>query len=350
VKKIFLIFLTVLLFGSINSLNAEPYWRGGWGINADIKTSVAKAKELGFNAIMQHYGDNLKKLNELCEEAGKENIKVYYWIHLIPPKAVEKLRQQVTPEESRKAAGIKTDKDPLKHGYQYGGEPINEETDVFMVELLCFHRPEVVKMMQDKITKAFKACPGLAGVAFDYFGYMNYRCCRCPYSMKLFEEYYKKQPKGTDRQKALETFSLDTLVKFNNDLAAFVRKMKPGSKIVTHIYPTFLPDPVYGNRLNVDYCCQTVAWYFKPYWDLKKVKKYTELVVGEDKKYHKNSKGIPFVGIYQSKPALSKPTEVFQKELKTIRACGTQSFSICPFRIFVEKPELAKVFLKEMGK
>jgi hypothetical protein len=73
-------------------------------------------------------------------------------------------------------------------------------------------------------------------------------------------------------------------------------------------------------------------------------------VIGEDKKYHSGVKGIPFVGIYQSKPELSKPTNVFQRELKIIRSCGTQSFSICPFRIFNQKPELGKVFLQEMGK
>lgn len=348
--RIFWATIAMLFFLSVHA-GEKTYWRGGWGADKDIKKTVSKAKELGFNAIMQHYGLNdFKKLNELCKEAQKENIDIYYWIYLTPKKDPEELWQQVSAEEAEKAIKIKTDKDPFRHGYQHGGEPVNEETDVFMGELLCFHRPEVVKMMQDRISKAFKECPDLAGIAFDYFGYKNYRCCRCPYSMKLFEEYYKKQPKGTDREKALEKFSLDELVKFNNELAAFVRKTKPGAKVVTHIYPTFIPNPVYGNLLDVDYCCQTVAWYFKPYWPLEKVKKYTEFVIGEDKKYHSRVKGIPFVGIYQSKPALSKPTDVFREELKTIRSCGTQSFSICPFRIFVQKPELGKVFLEEMGK
>jgi hypothetical protein len=303
---------------------------------------------------MQHYSgpNEFKKINELCAEAKKENIEIYYWITLTPRKEPKELWQQVSPEEAEKSLKIKKDKDPFKHGYQHGGEPVNEETNVFTHELLCFHKPEVVKIMQDKITKAFKECPGLAGIAFDFFGYKNYRCCRCPYSRKLFEEYYKKQPEGTDREKALEKFSLDELVKFYNELAAFVRKEKPEAKIVTHVYPTFIPNPVYGNLLDVDYCCQTVAWYFKPYWPLDKVKKYTEFVIGEDKKYNSKAKGIPFVGIYQyqSRPALNKPTDVFRKELKTIRSCGTQSFSICPFKIFVQKPELGKVFLEEMGK
>ncbi len=347
--KIFFASFTILLMPGLRA-DEKTYWRGGWGTGRDIKKTVAKAKELGFCAIMQQYRNNFKKLNELCEEAQKENIEIYYWIALSPRKEPKGLWQQVNPEEAKKAAGIKADKDPFKHGYQHGGEPVNKQTDVFMKDLMCFHRPEVVKITQDKIRKAFKECPKLAGIAFDFFGYKNYRCCRCPYSMKLFEEYYKKQPPGTDREKAFEKFSLDTLVEFNNKLAAFVRKTKPGAKVVTHVYPTFIPNPVYGNLLDVDYCCQTVAWYFKPYWDLEKVEKYTKFVIGEEKKYHSKAKGIPFVGISQSKPELSKPTDVFRKELKTIRSCGTQSFSICPFSIFIQKPELGQVFLEEMGK
>lgn len=331
----------------------KKYWRGGWGAGSDVKKAVAKAKELGFNAIMQNYRTNFKKLNELCQEAKKENIEIYYWISLSPDrknKNQNDFYQQVSKKEAEKIDTIRKDKDPYKNGYQHGGEAINQQTDVFSNDLLCFHRPEVIKILQEKITTAFKECPDLAGIAFDYFGYANYRRCRCPYSMRLFEEYYKKQPNGTDREKALRKFSLDSLVDFNNQLAAFVRKTRSGAKIVTHIYPTYIYNPVYGNLLDVDYCCQTVAWYFKPYWNLDKVKKYTKFVIGEQGKFHPNAKGIPFVGIYQSKPALSKPTDVFRKELRTIRSCGTQSLSICPFTIFNKKPELSKVFLEEMGK
>ena len=345
-RKLFLIIFS-LIYSSVLLANDKTYWRGGWGVGGDMKKGLAKAKELGFNALIQK-GYNLKKLDALCKEANKEDIEIYYWLDIICGDT--DLSQQMNKEETEKARKISQDKDPSKHGYQHGGEPINVQTDVYTRKLLCFHREATVKLMQDKIVKAFKACPDLTGIAFDYFGYMNYRCCRCPHSMKLFEEYFKKQPKGTDREKALERFSLNTLVEFTNNLAAFVRKTKPGSKIVIHIYPTFLPDPIYGNRLNVDYCCQTVAWFFKPYWNLKKVKKYTELVINQDKKYNKKSKGIPFVGIFQGLPGKSKPTEVFQNELRTIRACGTMSFSICPFDILIKKPELAKVFLKEMGK
>ncbi len=345
--KIFFAISFILISCSLYA-GEKNYWRGGWGVGKDYKQEIATAKKLGFAALMQ--GGDLGKLKELCKEAAKEKIGIYYWISLYPRKKDKRFLQGMNKQDAEKVANMRRDKDPYKHGYQLGGEPINEQTNVFIHDLYCFHRPEVVKMMQDKIRKAFDACPELAGIAFDYFGYVNYRCCRCPYSLRLFEEYYKKLPPGTDREKALDKFSLESLVAFNNELAAFVRKLKPGSKIVTHIYPTYLPDPVYGNRLNVDYCCQTVAWYFKPYWKPEKIEKYTKFVIGEDKKYHSGVKGIPFVGIYQSKPELSKPTDVFKRELKIIRSCGTQSFSICPFRIFNQKPELGKVFLQEMGK
>ena len=37
--------------------------------------------------------------------------------------------------------------------------------------------------------------------------------------------------------------------------------------------------------MDVDYCMQTVAWFFKPFWDLAKVEDYTRKVVQDEKRY-----------------------------------------------------------------
>ena len=141
-----------------------------------------------------------------------------------------------------------------------------------------------------------------------------------------------------------------TLVDFNNRLAERCRKFRPGIKIATHVYPTFLANPMYGNRLNVDYCMQTVAWYFEPFWNLAKVEKYTTNVVQDAKRYFAHPQGIPFVGIYldSKNPKLDKPSQRFRDELKTIRKAGSQSFSICPFNIFIKHPELGDILLEEL--
>ena len=338
---------------TIRFVESDPFtvqdkiWRGGWaGVEKNPQTLVEAAHKMGFTALISH-GD-YAYLNLLCSLAKEKNMEVYYWFHIAGSPDKKEYWQVVSPEEAQKIRKINDDKTLDKHEYQYGGEPVNRATDVITDEFLCFHRPEVVAYCQKTISDVVTNCPGLAGVAFDYFGYKNYRCCHCPVSESQFEKYYGKGNK-MPRERALEQFSLDTLVDFNNNLADYVRGMNPAMKIVTHVYPTFVANPVYGNRLDVDYCCQTVAWFFEPFWDLNKVDKYTRRVVQDAQRYYARPHGIPFVGIYMDKPGMSKPPERFRQELKAIRKAGSQSLSICPFNIFIQHPELGNILMEELG-
>ncbi|MDD5482370.1 MAG: carbohydrate-binding family 9-like protein [Kiritimatiellae bacterium] len=339
------------------SQSAEKIWRGGWaGKEKDPQTLVDTAKKLGFSALIIHASDDFNYLNDLCLMAGKSGIDVYYWFHIIGNQKNKDWWQVVTPGEAEKAKRIKEDGSPGKHGYQSGGEPVNDETDVHTGEFLCFHRPEVMEHCRQKLEKVLRECPGLAGIAFDYFGYKNYRGCHCPVSEKMFEDYYRRWfvRCGLDgkvaRDDAFAQFSLDTLVDFNNRLAEYCRQIKPGVKIGTHIYPAFIANPVYGNRLDVDYCMQTVAWFFEPFWNSGKIEKYTAIVLQDAKRYFASCHGIPFVGIYldNKDPKMNKPVERFRKELQIIRK-HTQSFSVCPFNVFIDHPELGDIFIREMG-
>lgn len=348
------LFVIAVIFAVIN-LSAvelkkdEKVNRIGWaGKEKDISGLVNKADELGFNIIICHGNDDYEYLNKLCAEAKQKGISIYYWFHIITPKNMEQYSQVVDEKERENSKKIQDDKTPGKHNYQFGGEPVKPE-EVHIGEFLCFHRPEVMEYSKDKIKNVLEKCPDLDGIAFDYIGYKNYKCCMCPVSTKQFEEYIKGG-NTISRENALNKFSLDTLVDYNNQLSDYVRKIKPGTKTATHIYPTFIPDPVYGNRLDVDYCCQTVAWYFEPFWDLKKVSDYTEKVTRDSNRYFPLPQGIPFVGIYMDNPGMNKSPERFREELKTIRKTGCKSFSICPFNIFLKHPELGKIVIEELDK
>jgi hypothetical protein len=331
---------------------AAKVWRGGW-LNRhkekDPQVLVDTARKLGFSALMINAGDDFPYLNDLCERARKAHIDIYYSFLITGTPKNKDWWQVVSPADAEKLRRIKEDKSPEKNGYQYGGEPINDQTDIHETEFLCFHRPEVLEYSSKKLEDVLQKCPGLAGIAFDFFGYKNYRSCECPVSEKMFEDYLKQNE--LPRTEALEQFSLDTLVDFNNRLADHCRKLKPGIKIATHVYPTFIPEPVYGNRLDVDYCMQTVAWFFKPFWDSAKVEDYTRKVVQDEKRYFARAQGIPFVGIYMDKPnpAMNKPAERFREELRSIRKAGSRSFGISPFNIFITHPELGDILIEELG-
>jgi len=321
----------------------EKPWRGGWGGMRDPEKVIACARELQFNALIVN--GPVDRMNDFIALAKKEGIDVYYWFSPIARgKELEPWRQHMRPEDEQRLLEIRADKDPKKSGYQSGGEPLPGHHDVLRARLLCFHRPEVIEHCKRKIAETMKACPGLAGVALDYFGYQNYRGCHCPVSEKRFEAYRKANP-DLPRDKAFEQFSLTTLVDTINEMSDHVRSIRPDAKVAIHVYPTFLPEPLYGNRLNLDYCCQTVAWFFEPYWPDEKVRRYTRIVVNEAKKHYPRQQGIPFVGVYVGRKIADKPPERLARELRLIREAGdTQSLSVCTFGDLVKHEAIRAVF------
>lgn len=343
-------FIAINIPASAETKNTEGFrliWAGG--INLNIDKVMQRISDSGFNAAAV----NGQNLNTLVPYGQKHNVAIYYWFHNIPPDKMKEFAQQMSPEENKILEALKADKSVDKNGYQFGGEPLPGHKEVLTTPLLCFHRPETVEFCKKHLKTIIEEFPEITGVAFDFIGYQNYRCCYCPQSTAQFEEYYKKiQDKNISREAALEQFSLETLVKFNNELSAYVRKLKPGAKIATHVYPVFLPEPLYGNQLDVDYCCQTVAWFFKPYWLPEKIEKYTRYVVENEKKYFPAARGVPFIGLYQNPKGHFKPDEEFFKELECVKKASPtrKDLSICTFAPFSKNPELGKKLAREIVK
>jgi hypothetical protein len=237
---------------------------------------------------------------------------------------------------------LQADKDPRKHGYQFGGEPLPGHHDVLLQRLYCFDHPETAIYCREQIRRMLQACPDLTGVAFDFIGYQNYRCCHCDLSEKLFAAFRQKH-RGLGAKRARVQFVLARLAAFTNALADDVRRMKSGAKTAIHAYPTFQPDPLYGNRLNVDYCCQTAAWFFTPYWRDRKIAAHAKTIVRDAKKYFPRQQGIPFVGLYVGRKSADKSVERFAHELRVIFAStGATSLSLYNFDDLVKHPAYAE--------
>jgi hypothetical protein len=141
---------------------AEKVWRGGW-LNhhkeKDPQVLVDTARKLGFSALMIHAGDDFAYLNDLCERARKARIDIYYSFLITGTPKNKEWWQVVSPADAEKLRRIKEDKSPEKNGYQYGGEPINDQTDIHETEFLCFHRPEVFEYSIKKLEDILQKCP-----------------------------------------------------------------------------------------------------------------------------------------------------------------------------------------------
>ena len=319
----------------------------GWG-GGKAEDVVSKAAETGFTELVVHH-ENHQTFTNFIKLGKQHGIGIYAWLFLGDIPAWKKAFPNSKPPfqvmntvENKALIRIQSDKTFGKSQYQSGGEPVNK-IEVLTTPLLCLHDPRVLEAFKQQIYEMLNV-PGIKGVAFDYIGYQNYRCCYCEHSMKLFNEW-KKNKLGVSYEKNLERFSLETLVHFNNELTNYARSTSPKVKIITHVYPVFLPEPLYGNRLDVDVCGQTAAWFFKPFWSYDKITKYSRVIFGEEKKYFQNSEGSALIGIF-AKPRkhATKSPERIKRELQAMLDGGGDRVQVCSLNDVLKDESIRKIF------
>ena len=319
----------------------------GWG-GGNPEEIVPQAAEVGFNEIIVVNHDT-NYLRRLVEAGRQHGIGIYSSIFLSDVKDWQKRRAGIAPplqemnqEENAALDRIEADKTRGKSRYQYGGEPF-QPVEVLTSPMLCFHVPEVPAFFKEQV-RDILSVPGIKGIAFDFFGYRNYRCCRCARSMAAFEAWHRQNP-ALSREKTLDQFSLETLVEFTNSLAHYARSIRPGAKVQCHVYPVFLPEPLYGNRLDVDYCGQTAAWYFEPLWSIGKIRDYSRVIFGQEKKYFQRAEGVALVGVY-NRPELYpvKGSDRLTQELQAILDGGGDRVQVCSFNDVLNDPPTREVF------
>jgi hypothetical protein len=325
----------------------------GWG-GGRAAEIVPKAAETGFAELVLHHEDAANFA--ACIALGKEHdIGIYAWLYLgdLPAwkqafPGVEPPLQVMSPAEQEALKRQQADKTPGKSGYQFGGEP-RLDLEVLETPLLCFHDPRVSLAFKKQID-AVLSLPGVRGVAFDYFGYQNYRCCCCPESQQQLEAYRAQHPEFS-REVALQHFSLSTLVEFNNRLAAYAYSVRPDAKVITHVYPVYLPEPLYGNRLDLDACGQTAAWFFEPFWSVEKIKAYAQIIALEANRYYSRPRGAALIGYYNAPANFPvKSPERLKLELQAILDGGCTRVQVCSCNDVLKTPEAAAVFRSFFGK
>ena len=321
----------------------ERFVLTGWG-GGKPEEVVPQAAGIGCAQIVVHH-DNAKSFTEFIRLGREHNIDVYAWMFLGDRAAWKKAYPDVDPpmqvmnaDEMAAFDRLKADKTPDKSGYQWGGEP-HGKREVLLTPLMCFHDPRVLDAFKKQMDEML-AFPGVAGIAFDYVGYQNYTCCRCPTSLAQLAAYRQKHPELSEEE-ARKRFSLETLVDFNNQLSAYIYKVKPDAKVMTHVYPVYLPEPLYGNRLDLDECCQTAAWFFEPFWSTEKITSYSRIIVDEANRYHKRPVGAGLIGVGR-RPA--KSPERLLTELSAILAGGCTHVHVCALNEVLKNPESAEVF------
>jgi hypothetical protein len=235
----------------------------------------------------------------------------------------------------------------LETRHQYGGEPVATLDTLNDARLPCFSSDADYRLSKKAIDTICSKVEGVAGIYFDYIGYTNFKGCYCTNCLAAYQAYLaEKRLPDTQRQK--DGFYRDRLVKYYNDMIDYVKSRHPDFKIVVHLYPAFLPEPLYGNRIKADFCGQTVAWYFP--WSTEKIAAYTRVTVREQNKHFPGVRGVPFLGINRTAGSLwVKDAATLERELRTILAAGGDWLMVCNGKDMLD-PGIDEVFKKYCGR
>ena len=228
---------------------------------------------------------------------------------------------------NRSERNAEIDKRRLEMKHRYGGEPVAALDTINSERIPCFSSDVDYTLSKKAIDAICSRTDGVQGIFFDYIGYSNFKGCYCEECLAAYKAYLTE--KGlTDTAKHKNEFYRDRLVSYCNDMIDYVKSQHPNFKVVIHVYPVFLPEPLYGNRLKADFCGQTVAWYFP--WDTEKIRQYTRVTVMEQDKHFAGVRGVPFVGLNRSPGSLwVKDAVTLDNELRTILASGADTLMVC---------------------
>lgn len=258
-----------------------------------------------------------------------------------------------TKRQRRQLEGMRVHNARWQSGYQYGGEPLIKDflrrpaNEVLIRRLLCFHDPQVVEMMKRKIDE-WLALPYVDGVFLDFIGYQNYQDCACPTSKMKYQEYLKEH-QLTDSKENWRRFSRDSLIDVYNQFVDYARSIKKDVKVSTHVYPAYLPEPLYGNRLKVEYCGQTAAWF--SYWSPEKITAYSRIITSEQNKYWPDVNGVALIGYSSTDPAFwVKSPEKVESELRAILRGGSRLLMVCTLSDVLCDDDVANVFKRLCAK
>ena len=179
---------------------------------------------------------------------------------------------------------------------------------------------------------------GADGIALDGFGFKNGYSCRCERCTTRRDTAQKADPHRHPADILAET-SRDSLLAVTRMIRDEVKDSKPDALLTNHIWPPFRPDPYYGARLHLDYCTQTISWFYRPVWSIERV----ELEASEHRRLENQrfNTFVPFIGLYADPPFL-RSAERLERELEIALRYGRGSVALCTLAAPHRHPDIAQ--------
>jgi len=183
------------------------------------------------------------------------------------------------------------------------------------------------------------------GLAMDCFGYRNYHACYCEESNARRRTYATRHPELTKEQVEWR-FSEESLAAYTRQIRERALALNPNFKLAIHIYPDFDPNPYYANSLPVDYCGQTISWFFKPFWSYERQYEVTGRCAEGHGKFFAFNAFVPFIGAYAKNNA--KSPDRLRTEIRIAGSAQTGKIMMAFYETFLAQPELVEVVAGEL--
>ena len=203
-------------------------------------------------------------------------------------------------------------------------------------EAFCFDHEASREALKEEVRKAVESSDG---VSFDGFGFRNHYGCFCERCKKKRKEIAKENP-DLHEPEVLARQSEDSLVEISRVLNDAAKSVNPNAVVTNHLWPPFYPNEYYGWRLKMDYCTQTISWFYRPNWSLERVEFETsEMKRLEDRS---NNTFVPFIGLYDQ-PYLVRTPERVEQEFEIAARHGDGHVVLCNLATPRKYPQIAEV-------
>lgn len=302
-------------------------WHLPRSTNEEEKALVDLAHEVGFDTLIIH-----SPTSTIMEAAHALGIQV---VAIVTPNAssefveehAEALQQLLPAEDALSQAlrGIEWEPYTVQAHRWF---PILQRS-----QLLCFEHLAARSELKNRVSQALSVADG---VAFDGFGYLNHYACFCQRCRGIRDQVSRQDP-TRHAAEVLATASEESLVEISHILYAHAKSIQPRAIVTNHLWPPFRPNPAYGSRLKLDYCSQTISWFYKPNWSLARV----EFEAKECKRLEdpENNRFVPFIAMFHE-PYLARSGTRIAQELEIAMRYGEGHLIFCSLKAIQSYPDV----------
>lgn len=205
--------------------------------------------------------------------------------------------------------------------------------------VLCFEHPESRAELQRRVQQALALADG---VALDGFGFANHYACFCDRC-----EAIRTGITDAPELEVMARMSAQSLIDIHQVLYEHAKSINPQAMVVNHVWPPFRPDEYIGFRFRLDYCTQTIAWFYPPVWRIERV----EMEAAEMKRLEDPAinRFVPFIGIHDVNGLVRSP-EQLAAELDIALKYGEGSLVVSRLNTLQTHPALAAVVKNALRK